>query len=81
MDCVSSHHTYPTAQEISLAKDAVKQQSDALATSCKRKQVEPELGVNYINNGEGSVKKKKGAIEDNSCRENEGMLRGLFTNT
>jgi hypothetical protein len=80
-DYVSSHHTYPTAREISVAQDAVKQQTDALVTSRKRKRVEPELGASCVDNVEGSVKKKKGAVEDNSRRDNEGMLRGLFTNT
>jgi hypothetical protein len=70
-------------QEISKAQDAVKQHIEALALSRKRKRVEPvgELGVDYANNGEGSVKKKKGAVDDNSHRENEQMLRGLFTST
>ncbi|KAH9971060.1 hypothetical protein BJV74DRAFT_799157 [Russula compacta] len=80
-DIQSLQHTYPAVQEISMAQDAVKQLTEVLATSHKRKRVEPEVGTNSINNSEGLVKKKKGTVEDDSCRENEGMLRGLFTNT
>jgi hypothetical protein len=79
---ISSHHTYPTAQEISNAQDIVKQQTEAL-TSRKRKRVDlvGEDGMDHSNISEGSVKKKKGAVEENSRTENEEMLRGLFTNT
>jgi hypothetical protein len=82
-DYVSSHHTYPTAQEISKAQDAVKQQNEALTMSRKRKRAEPveELCADHVNNGEGAVKKKKGAVEDYSRRENEKMLKGLFIST
>jgi hypothetical protein len=80
-DYISSQHTYPTAQEIETAQDVVKQQAEALATSRKRKRVEPDIGTNPTNSVEGSVKRKKGAVEENSRRENEGMLQDLFTNT
>ena len=54
-----------------------------LITSHKQKQVEPvgDFGVDCVNNGEGSAsqKRKKGAVKGNSRRENEEMIRDLFT--
>lgn len=65
-----------------MAQDIVKQQqTEVLTTSCKWKCVEPDIGANSINDVEESAKRKKGAVEENSHRENEGMLQGLFTNT
>lgn len=60
-------------------KDKAQKGKAKLATSRKRNRTEA-IGASGLGVGEGSMpaKKKKGAVEETSRRENERQLRGLF---